>query len=141
MEEIRSTAYSIYKDKRQMVGLFQIGTPWETLSNLSQRHPRTAVNSRKFRQRCESHPNDNIYPEVEGLSNQISFWRSDVNLVSIPEREFDIIRNYCKKPNEAVLQRTVMMSIIDTPQLPELFVYNCGSQWDLPKRFQLPSRK
>lgn len=95
----------------------------------------------KFRQRCENaRPNDSIYTEIEGLSNQISLWRSKVNLVSIPEREFDIDLNYCKKSNEAVLQRTVMMSIIDTPQLPELFVYNCGSQWDLPKRFQLPSR-
>jgi hypothetical protein len=94
-----------------------------------------------FLQRCEkARPNDNSYAAIEDLSNQISQWRPAVNLVSITNREFDIDLSYCKNSNEAVLQRTIMTSIIDRWQLHELFVYNCEGQWYLPKIFQLPSR-
>jgi hypothetical protein len=89
---------------------------------------------RDFLQRCEkARPNDNSYAAIEELSNQISRWKPGVNLASISNREFDIDVSYCKKSNEAVLQRTVMTSIIDRWQLHELFVYNCEGQWSLPK--------
>jgi hypothetical protein len=94
-----------------------------------------------FLQRCENaQPNDNGYAAVEDLSNQINRWRSTVDLISITNREFDIDLNYCKNSNEAVLQRTIMLSIIDRWRLHELFVYNCEGQWYLPKIFQLPTR-
>ena len=96
---------------------------------------------RDFLQRCEkARPNDNSYAAIEDLSNQISAWKPGVNLASISNREFDIDVSYCKKSNEAILQRTVMTSIIDRWQLHELFVYNCEGQWSLPKIFQLPTR-
>jgi hypothetical protein len=96
---------------------------------------------RDFLQLCEkARPNDNSYPAIEDLSNEISRWKPGVNLVSITNREFDIDVSYCKKSNEAVLQRTVMTSIIDRWQLHELFVYNCEGQWYLPKIFRLPTR-
>jgi hypothetical protein len=96
---------------------------------------------RDFLQRCDkARPNDDSYGAIEDLSNQISRWRPGVNLASITNREFDIDVGYCKISNEAVLQRTVMTSIIDRWQLHELFVYNCEGQWSIPKLYRLPTR-
>ena len=94
-----------------------------------------------FLQRCDkARPNDDSYAAIEDLSNQFGQWRPRVNLVAITNREFEIDVSYCKKSNEAVLQRTVMTSIIDRWQLHELFVYNCEGQWHLPDMFRLPTR-
>ena len=96
---------------------------------------------RKFLQRCDkARPNDDSYAAIEDLSNQFGQWRPGVNLVSITNREFEMDVSYCKRSNEAVLQRTVMTSIIDRWQLHELFVYNCEGQWHLPDIFRLPVR-
>ena len=96
---------------------------------------------RELLQRCEkARPNDDMYAAIEKFSNQYNEWRPGVNLVSITNREFDVDVSYCKDSNEAVLQRTVMTSIIDRWHLHKLFIYNCEGQWSLPKMYQLPTR-
>jgi hypothetical protein len=95
-----------------------------------------------FLQQCDdARPSDNSYAAIEDLSNSINRWRPGFDLVSITNRDFDIDISYCKGSNEAVLQRTVMTSIIDRWQLHELFVYNCEGQWSLPEIYRLPSRQ
>jgi hypothetical protein len=85
---------------------------------------------RNFLQQCrKALPNDNSSLAVEDLLNQISQWKYDVSLASITNLQFDAGVRYCKKSNEAVFRRTLMMSIIDRWQLPEIFGYNCQGQW------------
>jgi len=40
---------------------------------------------------------------------------------------------YCQSTNEAVLQRTIMVSLVDRFQLDLIFVYNCEGQWSQQK--------
>lgn len=69
------------------------------------------------------------YPQVESVSNQIDKWKSEVSLARITEEHFssDVVR--CTFSNEAVLQRTIMMEIIDRHQLHQFLTFNSEGQW------------
>lgn len=69
------------------------------------------------------------YPQVELVSNAFDRWKSKVSLAKITEDHFseDVAR--CTFSNEAVLQRTVMMDIIDRHQLHQLLTFNSEGQW------------
>jgi hypothetical protein len=61
------------------------------------------------------------YPQIEVVSTELGRWKSKVGLANIPAEHFlgDVQR--CSFSNKAVLQRTIMMEII-----------NC---WNLSNRF------
>ncbi|RYC63272.1 hypothetical protein CHU98_g2926 [Xylaria longipes] len=55
-------------------------------------------------------------------------------------QKFENDLEHCKAPaNEAVFQRTVMMSIIDRSHLKSAFDFNCEGQWSLQGSNPLPS--
>lgn len=80
------------------------------------------------------------YPQVESLSNEFDRWKSKVKLAQITEEHFlgDVIR--CSFSNEAVLQRTIMMEIMDRHQLHNFLAFNSEGQWDQNHSDRLISR-
>lgn len=70
------------------------------------------------------------YTQIESLSNDFDRWKSQVSLARISEEHFsgDITR--CTFSNEALLQRTVMIEIIDRHQLHRFLTFNSEGQWD-----------
>jgi hypothetical protein len=80
------------------------------------------------------------YPQIESLSNEFDLWKSKVCLAKITEEHFlrDVAR--CTFSNEAVLQRTVMMEILDRHQLHHFLTFNSEGQWDQHKNDYLISK-
>lgn len=69
------------------------------------------------------------YTEIESLSNDFDGWKSKVGLAKISEQHFADDVSRCTFTNEALLQRTVMMEIIDRHQLHRFLTFNCEGQW------------
>ena len=69
------------------------------------------------------------YPRVESVSNEFDQWKSKVGLARISEEHFlsDIKR--CSFSNEAILQRTIMIEVIDRHQLHDILTFNSEGQW------------
>ncbi|KAI0904609.1 hypothetical protein F4823DRAFT_633865, partial [Ustulina deusta] len=83
---------------------------------------------------------EDSYGATEKLCNEINEWKASVRLAVITNQEFNNDLEHCKDPsNEAVFQRTVMMSIIDRCHLKTLFDFNCEGLWSLPPASRLPS--
>ncbi|KAK5625616.1 hypothetical protein RRF57_001332 [Xylaria bambusicola] len=83
----------------------------------------------------------NIYDTVEELSDAINEWKSTVQMATISNRDFESDLEHCKYPsNEAVFQRTVMMSILNRHQISNKFDFNCEGAWSLRSNYYvLPS--
>jgi hypothetical protein len=84
-------------------------------------------------------PMDNSYTAIEDLFNEINKWKPTCNLATITNREFENDIEHCRHSNEAVFQRTVMLSIIDRWQLDTMFDFNCEGHWSLQGNYPLPS--
>ncbi|GAP84235.1 hypothetical protein SAMD00023353_0700270 [Rosellinia necatrix] len=82
-----------------------------------------------------------IYDTVEELSNAINEWKSTVRMATTTNRDFNKDLEHCKFPaNEAVFQRTVLMSILNRHQIGDQFDFNCEGQWSLRSNYYaLPS--
>lgn len=95
---------------------------------------------KNFLQRCEtSRPRENSYTAIEDLSNEINKWKPTFNLNTITNQDFKNDIAHCQHSNEAVFQRTVMISIIDRWQLNDMFDFNCEGHWSLQGTYPLPS--
>jgi hypothetical protein len=95
---------------------------------------------RNFLQRCEkARPRDNSYTAIEELSNEINKWKPTFNLTTITNQDFENDVAHCQHSNEAVFQRTVLISIIDRWQLNDMFDFNCEGHWSLQGTYPLPS--
>lgn len=82
-----------------------------------------------FRKFTRLTTNEVDYPQVEAVSVEFDRWKSKAGLAKIPAQHFldDVQR--CSFANEAVLQRTIMMEVIDRHQLNEILTFNCEGQW------------
>jgi hypothetical protein len=69
------------------------------------------------------------YPQIESVSNEFDRWKSKVGLANITEEHFSNDVTRCTFSNEAVLQRTIMMEIIDRHQLHNFITFNSEGQW------------
>ncbi|KAI1860789.1 uncharacterized protein JN550_011251 [Neoarthrinium moseri] len=96
---------------------------------------------KSFLRRAEKAPSgENSYEAIEDLSNGINKWRSTVQLATVTNLDFRSDLEHCRLSNEAVFQRTILMSIIDRWRLADMFDYNCEGHWSLQgKHFPLPS--
>jgi hypothetical protein len=89
---------------------------------------------RDFLKVCEkARPNHDSYAAIEDLVDGIASWKPLHGLFSTSNREFRQDTELCLCSNEAVLQRTVMTSLIDRWQLSQIFTFNCEGQWSLPE--------
>lgn len=95
----------------------------------------------KFVQKAlKAKPSENSYAAIEEVSNEINHWKSTFRLATITNQDFISDVKNCIDSNEAVLQRTVMISIIDRWRLSGDFGFNCEGWWTLQgKHFPLPS--
>ncbi|KAI0435839.1 hypothetical protein F4803DRAFT_544271 [Xylaria telfairii] len=83
---------------------------------------------------------ENCYDTIEKLCNEINEWKATARLAVVTNQDFSRDLDYCRHPaNEAVFQRTVMMSLIDRTHLKEKFDFNCEGQWSLQGTHPLPS--
>ncbi|KAI0400428.1 hypothetical protein F4802DRAFT_486113 [Xylaria palmicola] len=71
-----------------------------------------------------------IYDAVEVLSDAINEWKSTVRMPTVTNRDFNKDLERCRyAANEAVFQRTIMMSILNRHQLSDKFDFNCEGRW------------
>ncbi|KIX09790.1 uncharacterized protein Z518_00871 [Rhinocladiella mackenziei CBS 650.93] len=88
---------------------------------------------------CEkSRPNKDSSAVIEKFKDKFHEWQSDHRLALMTNREFGMDIRYSMSANEAVLQRTIMLSIIDRCYIHDLFSFNCEGQWRLDQRYRLP---
>lgn len=73
------------------------------------------------------------HAQIESLSDEFDKWKSQVNLATITEKHFQNDVAWCSFSNEAILQRTIMMEIIDRHQLHEFLIFNCEGIWNQNK--------
>ncbi|KAJ8129783.1 hypothetical protein O1611_g3847 [Lasiodiplodia mahajangana] len=74
-----------------------------------------------------------IYDIVEELSDAINDWKSAAHMATATNRDFEKDLRRCNRDdaNEAIFQRTVLMSILNRYQMSEIFDFNCEAQWFL----------
>ena len=96
---------------------------------------------RDFLAQVERSSKDSCYPYIDDFSFNCDREKSNMDCPIINEMYFQANLNYCLAGNEAILQRTIMMHIINPYWLGENFYYNCEGQWSLPKISRLPSTK
>ncbi|KAI0455591.1 hypothetical protein F5B21DRAFT_503150 [Xylaria acuta] len=83
---------------------------------------------------------ENSYDAIEELREEINKWTATMRLAAVTNQEFKNDLEHCKAPaNEAVFQRTIMMSIIDRFHLKSAFDFNCEGHWSLQGSHPLPS--
>lgn len=85
------------------------------------------------------YPNANCYPYVDNFSFEFDKAKSKINYPVINERYFNSDLERCLASNEAVLQRTIMIHLINQYWLGEIFDWNTEGQWSQPEDNRLPS--
>jgi hypothetical protein len=94
--------------------------------------------AQQFLDKSHEGPNQDYCSAVEEFLNEFNRWKSAHHLPSITKKDFDSDQKLCENSNEAVIRRTLMVSIIDRGQLHSLFVYNCEGLWELNSEHVLP---
>lgn len=96
---------------------------------------------KNFEQKAEAAGDDeDSWEAIEEVCKEINEWKATMRLATITDQDFQDDLEHCKFPsNEAVFQRTVMMSIIDRSHLKTVFDFNCEGQWSLDETHPLPS--
>ena len=96
--------------------------------------------AQRFINAARSRPDENSYSCVENFSLEFDKAKSEIHFAIITERYFKSDLARCRGKNEAVLQRTIMMNIINQYWLGEIFDWNTEGQWSQPDETRLPSR-
>jgi hypothetical protein len=94
-----------------------------------------------FLQQIAKHPNDSCYVYLDDFSFRFDEGKSKINYPIVNRRYFEADLKRCLARNEAVLQRTIMIHIINQYWLDPIFDWNTEGQWTQPKDTRLPSRE
>jgi hypothetical protein len=94
-----------------------------------------------FLQQIVDHPNDSCYPYIDDFSFHFDKSKSNISYPIVNRRYFEADLKRCLARNEAVLQRTIMIHIINQYWLGDIFDWNSEGQWSQPKDTRLPSRE
>lgn len=95
---------------------------------------------REFLEQLAAHPEDSCYPYIDEFSFNFDRCKSSIGYPVVNHKYFQADLKRCLARNEAVLQRTIMIHIINRHWLHEIFDWNTEGQWSLPKDNRLPSR-
>ena len=95
--------------------------------------------AQSFLDEARSQPKANSYPFINHFSFNWDKAKSEINYPVINEIYFNADLKRCLVGNEAVLQRTIMIHMINQYWLGEIFDWNCEGQWSQPKDTRLPS--
>ena len=96
---------------------------------------------RDFLRQAMDSPDESCYPYIDDFSYNFDHGKSKLNFPVVNEKYFQADLQRCLAQNEAILQRTIMIHIIDQYWLGETFDFNCEGQWSQPKDSLLPSTK
>lgn len=88
-----------------------------------------------------AYPDASCYSYIDDFSFNIDQCKSAFGYPIVNHRYFQADLKRCLARNEAILQRTIMIHIINQYWLDEIFDWNTEGQWSLPKDNRLPSRK
>ena len=96
---------------------------------------------RDFLQLTVDHPDENCYPHIDDFSFNIDEGKSKIDYPIVNNKYFQADLKRCLARNEAILQRTIMIHIVNQYWLGNIFDWNCEGQWSQPKDSRLPSRE
>ena len=96
---------------------------------------------RGFLQQAADCSDESCYPYIDDFSFYFDQGKSKLNYPIVNERYFQADLKRCLARNEAILQRTIMIHIVNQYWLSEAFDWNCEGQWSQPKDSRLPSTK
>ncbi len=94
-----------------------------------------------FLQLTADRPDENCYPFIDDFSFSIDEVKSKIDYPIVNSKYFQADLRRCLARNEAILQRTIMIHIINQHWLGKVFDWNCEGQWSQPKDSRLPSRQ
>lgn len=97
--------------------------------------------AQEFIGNIEARESESCYTFVDEFSLKFDEGKARMNYPIINSAYFDDQLKKCLSKNEAVLQRTVMMSVFHHYWLRSVFDWNAEGQWALPKDVRLPSRE
>ncbi|KAL9096789.1 MAG: hypothetical protein Q9165_001277 [Trypethelium subeluteriae] len=90
---------------------------------------------------AEENADEICYPFMDDLSFKIDERKADIGFPVINKQYFEKNLKRCLSTNEAVLQRTIMMTVFDQFWLGKIFDWNTEGQWSQPKDTRVPSRE
>ncbi len=96
---------------------------------------------KEFLQLTVDHPDEDCYPFIDDFSFNIDEGKSKIDYPIVNNRYFEADLRRCLATNEAILQRTIMISIVNRYWLGNIYDWNCEGQWSQPKDSRLPSRE
>ncbi|RFU25001.1 hypothetical protein B7463_g11332, partial [Scytalidium lignicola] len=94
-----------------------------------------------FLQQIIDYPDDSCYDYIDEFSFRFDEGKSKIDYPIVNRRYFEADLQRCLARNEAVLQRTIMIHIINQYWLDRIFDWNTEGQWSQPKDTRLPSRE
>ena len=86
-----------------------------------------------------NHASESCWTAIDNFSLTIDKEKHRLNYPIINQAYFDAQLKKCLSKNEAVLQRTLMMSVFHYYWLGDMFDWNAEAQWILPRDVRLPS--
>ena len=97
--------------------------------------------ARRFLEEARDHADESCYPFLDELQFSLDRGKATIGFPIISVRYFEANLKRCLSKNEAVLQRTIMMNVVDHYWLGDLFDWNTEGQWSQPKDTRLLSRE
>lgn len=96
--------------------------------------------TKDFLQQIEEHPNESCYNAIDDFSYRFDEGKTSIRYPAINCHYFKADLKRCLSQNEAVLQRTIMIHIINQYWLDEKFDWNTEGQWSQTDATCLKSR-
>lgn len=96
--------------------------------------------AREFLEKTTAYPDHSCYSYIDDFSFDIDRCKSAFGYPIVNSRYFEADLKRCLARNEVILQRTIMIHIINQYWLDPIFDWNTEGQWSLPKDNRLPSR-
>lgn len=91
-------------------------------------------------QECQkSRPTKHASSVIENFKAHFHEWQSGHRVARMANHKFGMVVACSMSANEAVLQRTNMLSIIDRSYIHDVFSFNCEGQWKIAPRHRLQS--
>ena len=103
--------------------------------------PHLRAIAEKFVRQVIENPNDSCYSYIDEFSFRFDEGKSDLHYPIVNSRYFEADLERCMARNEAVLQRTIMIHIVNRHWLGKMFDWNTEGQWSQLSDTRIPSRE
>ena len=93
----------------------------------------------RFHERADANQRESCYPFLDDLSYELDEEKSKIQFPTTNWRYFEANLKRCVSMNEAVLQRTIMMTVFNQYWLRDIFDWNTEGQWYQDLETRIPS--